>query len=242
MKKAIGIAVLAALIVSLSGCANTDRPQTIQESSGIETVTSEIDKRTISEETSSASVSESKESSAESTATVKADTESAQAENSLPALKQIPALGTQSPQIAVADDTPKPEPTKAVESTPEPKPAPTQQPTSPPAEEKTTPKPAQTELPQETTKPPEEQSKPDFDIDYWIGYAKSYAVSIGLELSPAAVECWDNPMIAGAHSKYLERDITDCLNCYKNIEGFTGVWIWAEPDGSSSYKLYIGYE
>lgn len=41
---------------------------------------------------------------------------------------------------------------------------------------------------------------------------------------------------------YLERDIKDCLNCYKNIEGFTGVWIWAEPDGNGAYKLYIGYE
>lgn len=49
-------------------------------------------------------------------------------------------------------------------------------------------------------------------------------------------------MIAGTHSKYLERDITDCLNCYKNVEGFTGVWIWAEPDGNGAYKLYIGYE
>lgn len=90
--------------------------------------------------------------------------------------------------------------------------------------------------------PEEEPSKPDFDIDYWISFAKNYAVTIGLELSPAAIECWDNPMIAGTHSKYLERDIIDCLNCYKNVEGFTGVWIWAEPDGNGAYKLYIGYE
>jgi hypothetical protein len=96
-------------------------------------------------------------------------------------------------------------------------------------------------------KPPVEQSseepkEPEFNIDYWISFAKNYAVSIGLELSPTATECWDNPIIAGAHSKYLERDIKDCLNCYKNIEGFTGVWVWAEPDGNGAYKLYIGYE
>ena len=45
MKKARIIAVIAALIVSLSGCANTNRPQTIQNSSGIETVASGIDER-----------------------------------------------------------------------------------------------------------------------------------------------------------------------------------------------------
>lgn len=103
-----------------------------------------------------------------------------------------------------------------------------------------TPAPAEPEPPVE--QPSEEPKELEFDIEYWITFAKSYAVSIGLELSPDAVECWDNPMIAGAHSKYLERDIKDCLNCYKNIEGFTGVWVWAEPDGKGAYKLYIGYE
>ena len=39
MKKRIAIAVMAALIVSFSGCGNTDQPQTIQDSSSIETVT-----------------------------------------------------------------------------------------------------------------------------------------------------------------------------------------------------------
>lgn len=242
MKKAMIIAVIAAFIVFLSGCTNTDHPQTIQNSLSIEPVKSEVDEHTNLEENSSVFVSESKESAAESTATVKAETESAQAENSQPAAKQSPAPVTQPPQTAVTNNTPKSETPKAVEPTPEPKPAPTHQPTPPTAEEMPTPKPVQTEPPQKITPTSEAPATLEFDIDYWISFAKNYAVSIGLNLSPAAVECWDNPMIAGAHSKYLERDITDCLNCYKNIEGFTGVWIWAEPDGSSSYKLYIGYE
>ncbi len=47
MKKAMAIAVLAAFIVSLSGCANTDYPQAIQDSSGIETAASEADVSTV---------------------------------------------------------------------------------------------------------------------------------------------------------------------------------------------------
>lgn len=237
MKKAMAIAVMAALIVSLSGCANTIHPQTIQDSSGIEAVTSEIEESTASEESSSVSFSESNESSTDGT--VNAESESAQAEHTQPTAEQSPATETQPPQTTVTTDTPKPELPKTVEPTPtpEPKPTPEQQPTPPLAEE-----PPKVEIPQETAPPPEESAVPDFNINYWIGYAKSYAESIGLKLSPTAVDCWDNPIIAGEHSKYLERDITDCLNCYKNIEGFTGVWIWAEPDGNGAYRLYIGYE
>lgn len=107
MKKAIGIALLAALIVSLSGCANTDYPQTIQDSSGIEIVANEIDERAEPEESSSASVLESKERSADSTATVKAETESAQAEISQPIPESSPAMGAQtlSPQTVVPNNT-----------------------------------------------------------------------------------------------------------------------------------------
>lgn len=182
--------VIAALTVFLSGCANTDHPQTIQDSSGIETVTSEAYERTKSEDRLSASVSESKESAAESTTTVKAETESAQAENSQPAAEQSPALGTQSPQTAVPNNTPKPETPKAVEPTPEPKPAPTQQPTPSPTEE--TPK---VEQPQETTPAPEEPAVPEFNIQTWIDYAKTYAVSVGLRLESSAVDFGTIPLL-----------------------------------------------
>lgn len=235
MKKARIIAVMAALIVSLSGCANTDYPQTIQDSSGIEVVTSEAYERTKPEDRSSASVSESKESAAESTTTVKAETESAQAENSQPAAEQSPALGTQLPQTVVPNDTP-----KTVEPTPEPKPSPTQQPTPPPAEEKTTPEPAPTEPPQETA-PPEEPAVPEFNIQTWIDYAKNYAVGVGLRLESSAVDCWDNPITAGAYSACLERDIQSRLDRYSRDEDITDVWIWAEKRSDGSYDLYIGY-
>lgn len=234
MKKAIGIAVIAALIVSLSGCANTDHPQTIQDSSGIETVANETYERTEPEDRSSASVSESKESAADSPATVKAETESAQAENSQPIAEQSPAAQTQPPPMAVPNNTPKPEPPKAVAPTPEPKPTP------PPAEEKTTPEPAPTEPPQETT-PPDEPAVPEFNIQTWIDYAKTYAVSVGLRLESSAVDCWDNPITAGAYSTCLERDIAGRLDRYSRDEDITDVWIWAQESSDGSYDLYIGY-
>lgn len=228
MKKARIIAVIAALTVSLSGCANTDCPQTIQDSSGIETVTSETYERTEPEDRSSASVSESKQSSTDST--VKAETESAQAENSQPAAEQSPAPGTQPPQTAVSNNTPKPETPKAVEPTP------TQQPAPPPAEE--TPKVEQT---QETTPAPEEPAVPEFNIQTWIDYAKTYAVSVGLRLESSAVDCWDNPITAGAYSTCLERDIAGRLDRYSRDEDITDIWIWAQARSDGSYDLYIGY-
>ncbi len=236
MKKARIIAVIAVLIVSLSGCANTDRPQTIQDSPSMETTANEVEGRTEPEESSSVSVSESKESAANGTATVQAETESAQAENSQPIAEQSPAQGTQSPQTAVPNNTPKSETPKTVEPTPEPEPAPTQQPTPPPAEE--TPK---VEQPQETTPAPEEPAVPEFNIQTWIDYAKTYAVSVGLRLESSAVDCWDNPITAGAYSTCLERDIAGRLNRYSRDEDITDVWIWAEARSDGSYDLYIGY-
>lgn len=85
------------------------------------------------------------------------------------------------------------------------------------------------------------ETEPAFDIDYWISFAKGYAKSVGLELDSEAVYCWDNPLGAGAHSKYLERDITDCLNRYAKDEEITAVWIWAESTGDNTFNLYIGY-
>ena len=91
----------------------------------------------------------------------------------------------------------------------------------------------------ETAKP--ESAGPQFDINYWLEFARKYAESIGLAIDPEAVSCWDNPIIAGPNSKYLERDIKTRMNRYKNVEGFTDIWVWAEPDGSGNYRLFIGY-
>lgn len=236
MKKARIIAVLAALIVSLSGCANTDRPQTIQDSPSMETTANEVEEHTEPKESLSVFVSESKESAANGTDMVRAETESAQADNSQPAAEQDPAAQTQSPQTAVPNNTPKPETPKAVKPTPEPEPAPTQQPTPLPAEE--TPK---VEQPQETTPAPEEPAVPEFNIQTWIDYAKTYAVSVGLRLESSAVDCWDNPITAGAYSSQLERDIQSRLNRYSRDDDITDVWIWAQARSDGSYDLYIGY-
>lgn len=234
MKKAKIIAVLAALIVSLSGCANKDHPQTIQDSSGMETMESEAYEQTEPEESSTASVSESKESTANSTATVKAETESAQAENSRTAAEHSPAPRTQPSQTAVPNNTPKLETPKAVEPTPKPKP--TQQPTLPPAEE--TPK---VEQPQKAAPAPEEPAVPEFNIQIWIDYAKTYAASVGLRLESSAVDCWDNPITAGAYSTCLKRDIAGRLDRYSRDEDITDVWIWAQARPDGSYDMYIGY-
>ena len=99
---------------------------------------------------------------------------------------------------------------------------------------------AETEPPKVTE--PEPTKKPaSFDIDHWIAYARSYAESKGLVLSDTAVDCWDNPIRAGAHCIYLERDIQSRLNRYAKDEDITDVWIWAEIAGNDCYDIYIGY-
>ena len=81
----------------------------------------------------------------------------------------------------------------------------------------------------------------EFDISHWISYAQNYAQSIGLTLDETATECWDNPISANANNKNISTDIEGRLNKYKNIEGFTFVWIWAEKISDTQYELYIGY-
>ena len=99
---------------------------------------------------------------------------------------------------------------------------------------------AETEPPNVTEPEPTKNPAP-FDIEHWIAYAKSYAESKGLVLSDTAVDCWDNPIRAGAHCIYLERDIQSRLNRYAKDEGITDVWIWAEIAGNDCYDIYIGY-
>ena len=81
----------------------------------------------------------------------------------------------------------------------------------------------------------------EFDISYWISYAQNYAKSIGFTLDETATECWDNPISANANNKNIGDDIESRLNRYKNIEGFTSVWIWAEKISDTQYEIYIGY-
>ena len=125
------------------------------------------------------------------------------------------------------------------------KPAETESPTEPPKVTEP-PESKPTESPKSVDPTPTETEKPkpadsQFDINYWIEFARKYAENIGLAINPEAVSCWDNPIIAGPNSKYLERDIKTRMNRYKNVEGFTDIWVWAESDGNGNYRLFIGY-
>ena len=123
-----------------------------------------------------------------------------------------------------------------------------------PASEETEQPPVLPEKSEETESPAEEPSvpamtepeptpelEPAFDIDYWISYAKSTALNLGLTLESSATECWDNPITAKPTCIYLERDINSRLNRYAKDETITAVWIWYECVGTSSYLIYIGY-
>lgn len=176
-----------------------------------ETVIAKSEQSTVSQENTTVSVLESTEIPAESTA--EPETEKAQPEISTPAKEETP------PTVSRPTET---TPPKA----PEPK----------PPEEPTETQPQEPELPAE-----EEPTESAFDIQTWIDYAKAYAESVGLRLKSSAVDCWDNPISAGTHCSYLERDIQSRLNRYARDEDITDVWIWAEARSEGKYDLYIGY-
>lgn len=90
---------------------------------------------------------------------------------------------------------------------------------------------------QKTTEP----IKQSFDVSHYVNYAKEYATSIGLSLDSTATVCWDNPISANPNRTDIKSDIQSRLNRYKNSEGFTAVWIWAERVSVAEYEIYIGY-
>ena len=101
-----------------------------------------------------------------------------------------------------------------------------------------------TELPETVETPPESVTEPpkaEFDVNYWISFARSYALQIGLEIDPTAVDCWDNPTTANADCIYLERDLTHRLDRYNRDNDITAVNIWAESLGNENYLIYIAY-
>ena len=123
-----------------------------------------------------------------------------------------------------------------------------------PASEETKQPPVLPEKPEETESPTKEPSapaitepkptpepEPAFDIEHWISYAKSTAVSLGLTLDSSATDCWDNPISAEQGCIYLERDINSRLKRYAEDESITDICIWYECIGTGSYLIYIGY-
>ena len=118
--------------------------------------------------------------------------------------------------------------------------------TEPPA----TTAPVTTEAPTKPETQPSEPSEPpkptateptEFDINYWITFAKDYAEKVGLALDEEAIWCWDNPITASVRSKYLERDICGILDRYSKDPDITAVWIWSEQRNDSVWNIYIGY-
>lgn len=100
------------------------------------------------------------------------------------------------------------------------------------------------EIPETVETPSESVTEPpkaEFDVNYWISFAKSYALQIGLEIDPTAVDCWDNPTTANADCIYLERDLTHRLDRYNRDDDITAVNIWAESLGNGNYLIYIAY-
>lgn len=88
---------------------------------------------------------------------------------------------------------------------------------------------------------PTPETEPAFDIEHWISYAKSTAVSLGLTLDSSATDCWDNPISAEQGCIYLKRDINSRLKRYAEDKSITDVWIWYECVGTDKYLIYIGY-
>lgn len=96
-------------------------------------------------------------------------------------------------------------------------------------------------VPAITEPEPTPETEPAFDIEHWISYAKSTAVSLGLTLDSSATDCWDNPISAEQGCIYLERDINSRLRRYAEDKSITDVWIWYECVGTDKYLIYIGY-
>ena len=114
------------------------------------------------------------------------------------------------------------------------------------AEPPTTPQmPVETvEIPETVETPPKSVTEPpkaEFDVNYWISFARSYAHQIGLEIDETAVDCWDNPTTANADCIYLGRDLTHRLDRYNRDDDITAVNIWAESLGNENYLIYIAY-
>ena len=211
-------ALLAGLItLSLAGCA-ADKANDNTESGAVSTESSitatETDKA--SEPTAESSLPAGTESTAESTAEKEkesnAPADSGKTEAAKPADTESPTVPPKQTEPPKVTEPPESKPTESPKSV--------------------DPTPTETEKP----KPADSQ----FDINYWIEFARKYAENIGLAINPEAVSCWDNPIIAGPNSKYLERDIKTRMNRYKNVEGFTDIWVWAESDGNGNYRLFIG--
>lgn len=236
MKKVLWSIATATLILTLAGCSNAATPAQL-ENHPLRPVVETVPEDTGPVESETVVLSAGNDQLVDNT-TVKEGTESiaepeSQAEPPAVSQPQEPQATVKASVTFALDnqkETAKLSTPNTPAQSPEPEPAPIP---APPAESE----PAVEPAPPADSKPAE----PAFSIDHWISYAQEYAKTVGLNLDSTAVDCWDNPITAGAHCTCLERDIQSRLNRYAKDETILDVWVWAESRSDGSYDLYIGY-
>ena len=224
MKNRLIPCVLACLMIFLVGCNGNTAKEAAQEITKTETSFPAGNTETDSQEETAEEP--------EST-TVQEETPITAEESQSTAERQTVATVQTKPAEEKSSEKPKAEPSKRT-NTPTVSEKHTEQ-----SKEPTSATPKPTEKPKEPK--PTESPKQTFDVSEYVSYAKSYAQSIGLELDSTATECWDNPITANSRRTGIKDDIKSRLNRYKNVEGFTAVWVWAEKVSDTEYEIYIGY-
>lgn len=218
-RKIIFLALVSSLIISLVGCSNTEiatrEPAIQQESASVlaEETTSPTEEIVVIEvEEEIVAIPEVPE----------------QPQPTVPPIKENPIITpTEKSVTPVVEPTQTPKPTETPNPTPE---------------LTLTPEPTVPTPPVVTPSPtPQPTAEPAFDVNYWVEFGRNYGQSIGLQLDSSVTGSWDTPIGANAKCIYLERDIKDALNWYKNDYGFEYFWIWSEQIGENSYNIYIGY-
>ena len=228
MRKKLMVCMIACLMILLAGCsgntaketARNDTNERISSTAGNTEISTEND---VADDTSV--VTETEQSVSNEAAT--ASSESEKVAVSSTAGKSESAKSNDFTQVTKKPDS-TPDTTKEQKQ-------PQQQPKPKPET------PTVTEEVKPTKPTPTEEPKQSFDVNSYVSYAKSYAQSIGLELDSTATDCWDNPIAANAKRTGIKDDIQSRLNRYKNVEGFTAVWVWAEKVSDTEYEIYIGY-
>lgn len=239
-KKLIGFILCGLILATAAGCSDTPTQVSQISDSSLESadVTSDREDKDNSDD-----ITAKKDQLSQT-----ADSASTESQSEIPAEKKEesaapPASQTDKPKKNDSDVS------SAVESKPtesEKSNTQTGKPQSPPTDSKipetstSQTKPPSEPEPNESTKEPE-PSEPEFNIQDWIDFARSYADNIGLTLNSEAVWCSDDPITASANSKYLQRDLCGTLDKYKRNSDITDVWIWAEQLTESSWAIYIGY-
>lgn len=229
MKNRLIPCVLACLMIFLVGCNGNTAKEAAQEITKTETSFPAGNTETDSQEETA---EEPESTTVQEETPITAEESQSTAERQTVATVQTKPAEDKTAETPVTEKT-KAEPPKQTTTQAEPE----NQPEQP--KEQTTAEPNPVEKPAEPE--PTEPPKQTFDVSPYVSYAQEYAVSIGLSLDSTATECWDNPISANPNRSGIKADIESRLNRYKNSEGFTAVWIWAEKLSDTEYNIYIGY-